>query len=51
METQKQTRRRGEKLENTILTAAWDQLNKVGYKDLTITEIASLAGTNKTTIY
>ncbi|SYW00407.1 putative transcriptional regulator [Oenococcus oeni] len=51
METQKQTRRRGEKLENAILTAAWDQLNKVGYKDLTITEIASLAGTNKTTIY
>ncbi len=51
METQKQTRRRGEKLENAILTAAWEQLNKVGYKDLTITEVASLAGTNKTTIY
>ncbi|MDN6968011.1 TetR/AcrR family transcriptional regulator [Oenococcus sp. UCMA 17063] len=51
METEKQTRRRGEKLENAILTAAWEQLNKVGYKDLTITEVASLAGTNKTTIY
>ncbi len=40
METEKQTRRRGEKLENAILTAAWEQLNKVGYKDLTITEVA-----------
>lgn len=46
-----ETRRRGEVLENAILQAAWDELNEVGYANLTMEHVAERAGTNKAAIY
>lgn len=47
----KNTRRRGKELEEAILSAAWQELQRVGYQALTIQEIANAAGTNKNTLY
>lgn len=46
-----QTRRRGEKLENAILQATWDELERTGYKNLTMDNVASKARTSKSVIY
>lgn len=51
MAEKKSTRRRGKALEEAVLSTVWAQLNKVGYEDLTISDIATLAGTNKNTLY
>ncbi|MFX1497033.1 MAG: TetR/AcrR family transcriptional regulator [Promethearchaeota archaeon] len=47
----KQTRRRGEKLEDAILQATWDELERIGYKNLTMDNVASKAHTSKSVIY
>lgn len=44
-------RRRGEELEQALLTAAWDELLEVGYPKLTIENVAARAGTSKPVIY
>lgn len=51
MTLQKQTSRHGKQLEMAILTTVWGQINKVGYQELTIKEVAQLAHTNKNTVY
>lgn len=51
MAEKKSTRRRGKALEDAVLSTVWAQLNKVGYEKLTISDIATLAGTNKNTLY
>jgi AcrR family transcriptional regulator len=45
------TRRRGERLEQAILEAAWAELAEVGYTALTIEAVAKRAGTSKPVIY
>lgn len=50
-EQKKDTRRRGEVLEEAILLAAWDELSKTGYTHLTMENVASRAGTNKAVLY
>jgi hypothetical protein len=45
------TRRHGEVLENAILKAAIDELNRVGYARLTMEGVALLAKTNKAAVY
>jgi len=50
-ETKKSTRRHGEELENAVLEVVWELVNEVGYRNLTISGVAKLAGTNKPTIY
>jgi AcrR family transcriptional regulator len=45
------TRRRGERLEQAILEAAWAELSEVGYTALTIEAVAKRAGTSKPVIY
>lgn len=45
------TRRRGAQLEQAILEATWAELNKVGYRKLTIEAVAAGAGTSKPVIY
>ncbi|OKP97237.1 TetR/AcrR family transcriptional regulator [Paenibacillus sp. P46E] len=47
----KGARRRGDVLENAILQAAWEELEEVGYAQLTMENIAVRAKTNKTAIY
>lgn len=49
--TDPKTRRRGAKLEQAILDAAWAELNDVGYAALTIEAVAARAGTSKPVIY
>ncbi len=44
-------RRRGEILEDDILQAAWDELSKVGYVQLTMDGVAKRARTNKSVVY
>ena len=44
-------RRRGSVLEQAILSAAWEELTKVGYRDFTIEGVATKAGTGKQAIY
>ncbi|QAT48672.1 TetR/AcrR family transcriptional regulator [Caproiciproducens sp. NJN-50] len=50
-EQKRDTRRRGEVLEEAILQAAMDELDKTGYAHLTMESIASRAGTNKAVLY
>lgn len=45
------TRRRGPELEETILTAAWEELAKVGYARLTMEGVAARAHTGKQVLY
>jgi len=45
------TRRRGERLEEAILDAAWAELSETGYSGLTIEAVATRAATSKTVIY
>lgn len=45
------TRRRGARLEQAILDAAWAELNDVGYAKLTIEAVAGRAGTSKPVVY
>jgi AcrR family transcriptional regulator len=45
------SRRRGAALEQALLGAAWDELNTVGYADLTMDGVAARAGTSKTVLY
>ncbi|WP_168120830.1 TetR/AcrR family transcriptional regulator [Paenibacillus sp. HB172176] len=45
------SRRRGDVLENAILTAAWEELRETGYSKLTMEAIAARAKTNKTSVY
>lgn len=49
--TETKSRRRGAKLEQAILDAAWAELNDVGYAALTIEAVAARAGTSKSVIY
>ena len=44
-------RRRGQELENALLTAAWDELNEHGYDALTIDAVAARAGTSRPVLY
>ncbi len=44
-------RRRGEKLNNAILTVSWELLQQVGYQNVTISEVAKQAKTNKNVLY
>lgn len=50
-EHQKATRRRGKALEESILSAAWEELSKIGYSHLTMESVATRAGTNKAVLY
>lgn len=50
-EQKKGTRRRGEILEEAILLAAWEELLKTGYTDMTMESVATRAGTNKSVLY
>ncbi len=45
------SRRRGPALEQALLDAAWDELNAVGYKQLTFDNVALRAGTSKPVLY
>jgi AcrR family transcriptional regulator len=45
------TRRRGEKLEDALLDAAWDELQSIGYRRLTIEAVAERAGTSRAVLY
>jgi AcrR family transcriptional regulator len=49
--TETKSRRRGAKLEQAILDAAWAELNDVGYAALTMESVAARAGTSKPVIY
>lgn len=49
--TETKTRRRGARLEEAILDAAWAELNEVGYGRFTIEAVAARAGTSKPVIY
>jgi AcrR family transcriptional regulator len=44
-------RRRGERLEQAILDAAWDLLSEVGYAKLTMEAVAARAGTSRPVIH
>ncbi|HET6737281.1 MAG TPA: helix-turn-helix domain-containing protein, partial [Kribbella sp.] len=45
------TRRRGAALEEAILRAAVEELQEVGYRELTMDGVAARAGTSKNVIY
>jgi len=45
------TRRRGAALEEVILDAAWEELNEVGYEQMTIASVAARAQTGKQVLY
>jgi AcrR family transcriptional regulator len=45
------TRRRGSTLEAALLGAAWDELQAVGYANLTMDGVAARAGTSKSVLY
>ncbi|MZQ82732.1 TetR family transcriptional regulator [Paenibacillus sp. 5J-6] len=45
------SRRRGDILENAILSAAWEELQETGYSRLTMEGVAARAKTNKTAVY
>jgi AcrR family transcriptional regulator len=47
----KDTRRRGEVLEEAIFHAAWEELSITGYTDMTMESVATRAGTNKAVLY
>ena len=44
-------RRRGQALEAAILRAAWEELQAVGYRDLSADGVAARAGTSKAVLY
>jgi len=46
-----ETRRRGQELEDALLTAAWEELTEVGYGGFTIDGVATRAGTSRPVIY
>lgn len=46
-----QHRRRGAWLEGEILRAAWEELEAVGYRDLSMDGVATRAGTSKAVLY
>ncbi len=50
-EQKKDTRRRGEILEEAILLAAKEELAETGYAHLTMESVAARAGTNKAVLY
>ena len=50
-EQKKDTRRRGEILEEAILLAAKEELAEIGYAHLTMESVAARAGTNKAVLY
>lgn len=50
-ERKKETRRRGEVLEEAILRAAWEELAEKDYVHLTMESVATRAGTNKAVLY
>jgi AcrR family transcriptional regulator len=45
------TRRRGQELEEALLTAAWDQLVEGGYRAFTLEAVADRAGTSRPVLY
>lgn len=45
------TRRRGLALEEALLDAAWDELQAVGYANLTMEAVADRAGTSRAVLY
>jgi len=45
------SRRRGDVLENAILSAAWEELRETGYSKMTMEAVAVRAQTNKTAVY
>ncbi|CAM3210729.1 TetR/AcrR family transcriptional regulator [Paenibacillus lupini] len=45
------SRRRGDVLENAILSAAWEELQEIGYSKMTMEAVAVRAQTNKTAVY
>lgn len=45
------TRRRGAALEEALLDAAWDELQTVGYANLTMEAVADRAGTSRAVLY
>ncbi len=47
----KNTRRRGEVLEQALLQAAWDELKEVGYGQMSMDGVAARAQTNKNAVY
>ena len=47
----KATRRRGQALEATVLKAAWEILNEVGYEQLTMAGVAKRAQATKPVLY
>jgi AcrR family transcriptional regulator len=51
MDEGKNTRRRGQELEDAILRAAMDELAEAGYAKLTMEAVASRAKTNKAAVY
>jgi AcrR family transcriptional regulator len=48
---QKESRRRGEILEDAILLAAWEELSAIGYTHLTMEGVAARAKTSKAVMY
>jgi AcrR family transcriptional regulator len=50
-DAQRGSRRRGAKLEEAILTAAWEELAAVGYAHLTIEGVAARARTSRAVLY
>jgi AcrR family transcriptional regulator len=51
VDLERQTRRRGEELEDAILEAAWAQLLDGGYSGFTFESVASRAGTSRPVLY
>jgi AcrR family transcriptional regulator len=45
------TRRRGARLENALLEAAWEELQTTGYMRMTMERVADRAGTSRAVIY
>jgi AcrR family transcriptional regulator len=50
-DAQARPRRRGGKLEDALLQAAWEEVSAVGYANLTIDAVAARAGTSKPVLY
>ncbi|MDD9150182.1 MULTISPECIES: TetR/AcrR family transcriptional regulator [unclassified Sporolactobacillus] len=50
-EQKKGRRRRGQVLEEAILQAAWEELSKTGYTQMTMESVATRARTNKSVLY
>ena len=50
-EPSRSSRRRGTKLEDALLDAAWEELQEIGYTRLTMEAVAARAGTSKPVLY